>query len=83
MVIVYQKSLLAVKEIFLDSFLSADRIKSSTFNGIHAFTHVLMKEWGVTMELAYFILSVISLIVVAFLFYGKYLFKRKKDTNKP
>lgn len=35
------------------------------------------------MELAYFILSVVSLIVVAFLFYGKYLFKRKKDTNKP
>lgn len=44
----------------------------------HAF-----KEWGVMMELIYFILSVVSLIVVAFLFYGKYLFKRKKDTKKP
>jgi len=57
--------------------------KGSTLNSIHAFTHVLIKEWGETMELAYFILSVVSLIVVAFLFYGKYLFKRKKDNQKP
>ncbi len=31
------------------------------------------------MEWIYFIISVVSLIVVCFLFYGKYLFKRKKD----
>jgi len=31
------------------------------------------------MELAYFIVSVLSLIVVCYLFYGKYLFRRKKD----
>jgi len=31
------------------------------------------------VELAYFIVSVVSLIVVSFLFYGKYLFRRKKD----
>lgn len=34
------------------------------------------------MELAYFILSVVSLIVVFFLFYGKHLFKRKKNKKK-
>ena len=34
------------------------------------------------MEVAYFILSVVLLIVVGFVFYGKYLFKRKKDNGK-
>lgn len=34
------------------------------------------------MELTYFILSVVSLIVVSFIFYGKYLFKRKKDNKR-
>ncbi len=31
------------------------------------------------MELIYFILSVVSLIVVGLIFYWKYLFKRGKD----
>lgn len=35
-----------------------------------------------TMEIAYFIFSVVSLIVVGFIFYGKYIFKRKKDAKK-
>jgi len=30
-------------------------------------------------ELAYFIISVVTLIIVGYLFYGKYLFRRKKD----
>ena len=30
------------------------------------------------MELLYFIVSVVSFIVVGILFYGKYLFKRRK-----
>ncbi len=34
------------------------------------------------MELVYFIISVVTLIVVAFLFYGKDLFKRKKNNKK-
>ena len=34
------------------------------------------------MEVAYFILSIVLLIVVGFVFYGKYLFKRKKDNEK-
>ena len=34
------------------------------------------------MEVAYFILSVVLLIVVSFVFYGKYLFKRKKNNKK-
>lgn len=34
------------------------------------------------LEVIYFILSVVTLIVVCFLFYGKYLFKRRKDNNK-
>lgn len=34
------------------------------------------------MEVAYFILSVILLIVVSFVFYGKYLFKRKKNNKE-
>src|SRR4030065_393432 len=33
-------------------------------------------------ELAYFIISVVTLIIVGYLFYGKYLFKRKKDNKK-
>lgn len=34
------------------------------------------------MELAYFILSVALLIVVSFVFYGKYLFKHKNNNKK-
>jgi uncharacterized membrane protein len=34
------------------------------------------------MEVAYFIVSVVLLIVVGFVFYGKYLFKRKKNNKK-
>ncbi|MBM2835528.1 MAG: hypothetical protein HW406_2689 [Candidatus Brocadiaceae bacterium] len=33
-------------------------------------------------ELAYFIISVVTLIIVGYVFYGKYLFKRKKDNKK-
>ena len=33
-------------------------------------------------EIAYFIISVVTLMIVGYLFYGKYLFKRKKDNKK-
>lgn len=33
-------------------------------------------------ELTYFIISIVTLLVISFLFYGKYLFKRKKNNKK-
>lgn len=33
-------------------------------------------------ELAYFIISVVTLIAVCFIFYGKSIFTRKKDEKK-
>ena len=33
-------------------------------------------------EIAYFIISVVTLMIVGYLFYGKYLFKRKKDNKR-